>query len=66
MQIICLIFLEEIHTMNSKTTLAQKIWDITHNWKNYIHLKWKMDTPDYCRVPHQTADYIAVLCSTVT
>jgi len=65
MQIKYLTLLEDLHTMNSKATLGQKILDITHNWKNCIHLKWKMDTPDYCRVPHQTADYIAVLRSAV-
>ena len=66
MQIKYLILLEDLHTMNSTTNLAQKIMDITHNWKDYIHRKWKMDTLDYCRVPHQTADYIAVQRSAVT
>jgi hypothetical protein len=66
MQIKYLILLEDLHTMNSKTSLGQKNLDITHNWKHYIHLKWKMDTPNYCRVPHQATDYIAVLRSAVT
>jgi len=39
MQIKYLILLEDLHTMNSTTNLAQKIMDITHNWKDYIHRK---------------------------